>query len=102
MAVGATSAFSPTGTVALSATTASSSGLLAGWGASVAVTSSADAGVFVRFGPDISISAGNADMPVLPHSCVMLSINNVITHGAAVVQTGDGIIDVTSGDGGCL
>ena len=101
MAVGATSAFSPTGTVALSATTASSWGLLAGWGASVDVTNSADAVAFVRFGSDLSISAGNADMPVLPHSRVMLSINNVITHDAAVVQTGDGVIDLTRGDGGC-
>src|SRR5690349_3805593 len=59
------SPFRPTGTAALSASTTSSAVLLAGGGDSVVVTNTSASLAYVRFGADTTVTASNADMPVM-------------------------------------
>jgi hypothetical protein len=99
MAVGSITPFRPTGTVSLSAGTSSGAILLAGGGDSVVVTNTTASLAYVRFGADPSVSAMIADMPVLPNSRVMLSVNGLVSHAAAVLATGSGVVLFTRGDG---
>jgi hypothetical protein len=54
---------------------------------------------YVRFGSDPSVAASIADMPVLPNSRLILSVNSLITYAAAVMQSGSGNIMFSRGDG---
>lgn len=99
MSVGTTSPFRPTGTVTLSATAASASVPLTGGGDTVVVTNLAATPAYVRFGGDASVVASVTDMPVLPNSRVILSINSLIAYGAAVLSSGSGSVLFTRGDG---
>lgn len=99
MSIGASSAFRPTGTVALTAGTTSTSIQLAGGGESVVVTNATSSLAYVRFGADSSVAASSSDMPVLPNSRVMLAVNSLITFAAALLVVGSGNIAFTRGDG---
>ena len=99
MSVGTTSPFRPTGTATLGATTTSAGVQLAGGGDTVVVTNIAATTAYVRFGGDASVSASTADMPVLPNSRVILSINSLIVYAAALLGSGSGSVLFTRGDG---
>lgn len=99
MAMGSTSPFRPTGTVSLSASTNSASVQLGGGGETVVVTNLAASLAYVRFGGDSSVSATTADMPVLPNSRAMLSVNSLIGYAAAILITGTGSVLFSRGDG---
>ncbi len=99
MAIGSITPFRPTGTVTLNASTSSSAVALAGGGESVVVTNTSNSLAYVRFGADHTISATNADMPVLANSRVMLSANNLVTYAAGLLASGSGAILFTRGDG---
>lgn len=102
MSIGATSAFRPTGTVALNTITTSASIQLAGGGESVVVTNTTASLAYVRFGGDPSVTASSADMPVLPISRVVLSVNSLIAYAAAMLASGSGSVLFTRGDGSFL
>ena len=102
MPLGSTSPFRPIGTAALNASTTPASIALAGAGDSVVVTNTTGSLAYVRFGADPSVSAGQSDMPVLANSRVMLCINPLVTHGAAVLTGGTGSILFTRGEGSFL
>lgn len=102
MAIGATSAFRPTGTVAMSTGTTSTNVPLTGGGKSVVVTNPTTNLAYVRFGSDATVAASSADMPVLPASRVLLSVNSLISYAAAVLNAGTGSILFTRGDGSFL
>jgi hypothetical protein len=93
------SPFRPTGTAALSATTASAVVLLVGGGDSVVVTNTSASLAYVRFGADSTVSASNADMPVLANTRVMLAVNSLVRYAAAVLISGNGSVLFTRGDG---
>ncbi len=99
MALGSTSAFRPTGTVSIAATTTSSSVALAGGGDAVVVTNTAAGLAFVRFGTDLTVTASNADMPVLGGQRVMLAIGPFVSAAAIVLQGSSGTILISRGDG---
>ena len=99
MALGSTSPFRPTGSVSVAATTVSAASPLAGGGESVVVTNNSASVAFVRFGSDNTVSASSADMPVLPNSRVMLSINSLIGFVATALASGSGNVFFTRGDG---
>jgi len=99
MATGTTNPFSATGSVTLSATTSPSSGRLIGGGDTVVVTNSANALIFVRFGADSSVSASTSDMPILPASQSILSVNPLIQYVSVVSSGGSGNVIFTRGDG---
>ncbi len=99
MAVGSITPFRPTGTVSLSAGTSSSAVSLAGGGDTVVVTNTTASLAYVRFGGDPSVSASAADMPVMANAKVMLSVNNLVSHAAALLATGSGAVLFTRGDG---
>jgi len=99
MANGSIAPFRPTGTVSLNVGTTSATVQLAGGGSSVIVTNLASALIYVRFGSNPSVSASTGDMPVLPNSKVMLSVNNLIAYAAAVITGGSGSVLFTRGDG---
>jgi hypothetical protein len=102
MSNGTTSPFRPTATVSVNAGTTSASVQLAGGGESVVVTNPAASLAYIRFGGDPSVTASSGDMPVLPVSRVVLSVNTLITYGAAVFASGSGSILFTRGDGSVL
>jgi len=102
MSIGTTSPFRPTGTVSLNAGTTSASIQLAGGGESVVVTNPGTSLAYVRFGGDLSVTASSADMPVLPTSRVVLSVNSLITYAAAMLAGGSGSVLFTRGDGSVL
>jgi len=56
----------------------------------------------VRFGADQTVAATNADMPVLPNTRVMLSVNSLIAYAAAVLAAGSGTVLFSRGDGSFL
>ena len=85
MAIGSITPFRPTGTASLSAGTSSATVALAVGGDSIVVTNTTASLAYVRFGADPSVSASVADMPVMANSRAMLSTNNLVTHGAAVL-----------------
>ena len=99
MAIGSITPFRPTGTASLSAGTSSATVALAGGGDSIVVTNTTASLAYVRFGADPSVSASVADMPVMANSRTMLSANNLVTHGAAVLASGSGTVLFTRGDG---
>jgi hypothetical protein len=99
MAIGSITPFRPTGTVSLIAGTSSAAVLLAGGGETAVVTNTSAALAYVRFGADPSVSASTADMPVMANSKVMLSVNSLVSHGAAILASGSGAVLFTRGDG---
>jgi hypothetical protein len=102
MPVGSTSPFRPTGTALIAAGTTSASVLLAGGGDSVVVTNSTSSLAYVRFGADPSVTATSGDMPILPNSRAMLSVNSLIFYAAVLLTAGSGTILLTRGDGSYL
>jgi len=102
MAIGATSAFRPTGTVSLNAGTTSASLRLGGGGETVVVTNTTSYLAYVRFGSDATVVASTADMPVLPNSRAVLSVNPLISYVAALLTGGSGSVLFTRGDGSFL
>ena len=99
MAIGSISPFRPTGTVALAAGTTPSSVQLTGGGEAVVVTNAAAALAYIRFGADLSVAASTLDMPVLPNSRAILSVNSLIGYASAVLVSGAGNVLFTRGDG---
>jgi hypothetical protein len=99
MANGSITPFRPTGTASLSASTASASVLLVGGGDSVVVTNTSASLAYVRFGADSSVTASNADMPVMANARVMLAINSLVRYAATVLSAGSGTVLFTRGDG---
>lgn len=102
MAIGSTQPFSPAGTASLVATTSSSGLTLAGAGDTVLVTNASASVALIRFGADASVSAGPGDTPVLPNSRVLLGVNGLITHAAAVLASGSGPVFFTLGGGSSI
>ena len=102
MATGSITPFRPTGTVSLSAGTASASRSLVGGGDSVVVTNLAASVAYVSFGADASVVATIADMPIIPNTQVMLAVNDLIGYVAAVLSSGSGVVLFTRGDGSYL
>ena len=90
MAIGSITPFRPTGTVSLGASTSSVTVQLAGGGDTVVVTNPSASLAYVRFGADPSVSASAVDMPVMANSKVMLSVNGLVSHAAAVLAAGSG------------
>lgn len=99
MPLGSVSPFRPTGTVSLSVGSTSASVALAGGGDTVVVTNTSTNLVYVRFGSDPSVSARTTDMPILPSSQAILSVNDLITYAAAVSPTGTSAVLFSRGDG---
>jgi hypothetical protein len=99
MAIGSITPFRPTGTVALSASTSSTVVALAGGGETIVITNTTTSLAYIRFGADPTVSATNADMPVLANSRVMLSANSLVTYAAGVLVSGTGVVLFTRGDG---
>lgn len=99
MAIGSITPFRPTGTVALNASTSSSAVALGGGGESVIVTNTSNSLAYIRFGADPTVSATNADMPVLANSRVMLAANSLVTYAAGLLASGSGTVLFTRGDG---
>ena len=99
MPVGSVSPFRPVGTTSISATGSSSNVLLAAGGDTVVVTNASASLAYVRFGADSTVAASTSDMPVLPNSVVILSVNSLITHAAAITPSGSGTILFSRGDG---
>jgi hypothetical protein len=102
MAIGSINPFRPTGTVSLDVGMVSATVQLTGGGDSVVVTNPTASLAYVRFGADPSVSASSVDMPVMANSKVMLSVNFLVGHAAAVLEAGDGSILFTRGDGSFL
>jgi hypothetical protein len=102
MAIGATSAFRPTGTVSLNAGTTSANLPLAGGGETVVVTNTSAYLTYVRFGADATVVASSSDMPVLPSSRAVLAVNSLISYAAACLTSGSGNVLFTRGDGSFL
>ncbi len=102
MSIGSTMPFRPTGTVILSASTASSNVPLIGGGESVVVTNTSSSLAYIRFGADGTLIASAADMPVLPNSHIMLGVNSLISYAAAILTSGSGSVLLTRGDGSYL
>jgi hypothetical protein len=99
MPSGSITPFRPTGTATLSATTSSAAVALAGGGDSVVVTNTTASLAYVRFGSDATVSASNADMPIMANSQVMLAVNFLVTYAAVILATGSGTLMFTRGDG---
>ena len=99
MPVGSVSPFRPVGTTSISATSSSSNALLVMGGDTVVVTNPSASLVYVRFGADSTVSASTSDMPILPNSRVILAVNSLITHVAAITPSGSGTILFSTGDG---
>lgn len=102
MPLGSVSPFRPTGTVSISVGNVSSNALLSGGGDSVVVTNPTSALAFIRFGSDPTVTASSVDMPILAGSRVILSVNSLITHAAAISPSGTGSIFFSRGDGSFL
>lgn len=103
MAIGSIMPFGPTGTVSVAAVaTGSVNTSLAGGGDSVVVTNTTASLAYVRFGADPGVTATTADMPVLPNSKVMLSVNALIGYGAVILASGSGTVLLTRGNGSYL
>jgi hypothetical protein len=102
MAIGSTQPFLPAGTATLQAAATSASLALAGAGDTVLVTNATASVAFVRFGADLSVTAGPSDTPVLPNSRVLLGVNGLITCAAAVLASGSGPVFFTLGGGSSI
>lgn len=99
MPLGSISPFRPTGTVNVTAGSTSVNVPLSGGGDSVVVTNITNAVAYIKFGSDNAITASIVDMPILPNSKLILSINRLITYAAAVIPSGTGSIMFSRGDG---
>jgi hypothetical protein len=99
MPLGSVSPFRPTGTVSVSVGNVSSNVLLSGGGDSVVVTNPTTALAYIRFGSDSTTAATTVDMPVLPSSRLILSVNSLIRYVAAISPAGSGSILFSRGDG---
>ena len=99
MPLGSVSPFRPTGTVSVSVGIVSTNTPLSGGGDSVVVTNSSNSLAYVRFGSDPTVAATTADMPILATSRLILAVNSLITHVAAISSSGTGIILFSRGDG---
>ncbi len=99
MATGSIKPFVPSSTASLASTTTSSNVALSIGGDSVVVTNAAATIAYVRFGSDGTVVASATDMPVLPNSRVLLALNPLISHAAAVLVSGAGNVLFTRGDG---
>jgi hypothetical protein len=99
MPLGSISPFRPTGTVSVSISNVSANAPLTGGGDSVVVTNPSTALAYIRFGADASVVASTSDMPILPGNRVILSVNSLITFGAAVAPSGSGSVLFSRGDG---
>jgi hypothetical protein len=99
MALGTTSPFRPAGTVGLTVGSVPVNIAIEGSGESIVVTNTTNGLIYVRFGSDASVMATTADMPVLPASRVILSVNRLITHAAAFSPTSSGLVLFSIGDG---
>ena len=99
MATGSITPFRPTGTASLSASTSSAAVLLVGGGDSAVVTNTSASLAYIRFGSDPSVSASNADMPVMGNARIMLAANDLVRYAAAVLAAGSGLVLFTRGDG---
>lgn len=102
MPLGSVSPFRPIGTTSLSAASTSTNAPLTNGGESVVVTNPSNTLVFIKFGADPSLTASTSDMPVLPNSKVILSVNSLITYVAAVAPSGTGSILFSRGDGSVI
>ena len=99
MPLGSVSPFRPTGTVSVSVRSVSTNMLLSGGGDSVVVTNTTASLVYAKFGSDPSLTASALDMPILPNSRLILSVNSLITYAAAISPSGSGIVLFSRGDG---
>ncbi len=99
MPIGSVSPFRPTGTVSLAASGTSSNTPLTGGGDTVVATNISSALAYVKFGSDATAVATTSDMPVLPNSRAVLSVNNLISYVAAIMPSGSGSILFSRGDG---
>jgi hypothetical protein len=102
MPIGSISPFRPTGTVSIAASAVSSNVPLTGGGETVVVTNTSSVLGYVRFGSDATVAATTTDMPILPSSRLILSINSLITRAAAITPSGSGTILFSRGDGSIL
>jgi hypothetical protein len=99
MPLGSVSPFRPTGTVTLSAGAISANVVLSGGGDSVVVTNTSSSLAYVRFGSDPTLEAAATDMPVLAGTCMILSVNSLISYAAAISPSGSGNVLFSRGDG---
>jgi hypothetical protein len=99
MPLGSIGPFRPTGTVSLSISNVSVNAPLVGGGDSVVVTNPSNALAYIGFGADSTVVASMSDMPVLAGGRVILSVNSLITHAAAVAPSGSGSVLFSRGDG---
>ena len=99
MPLGSVSPFRPTGTVSVSVGSASTNTRLSGGGDAVVVTNTTNSLTYVRFGSDSTVAASTADMPVLAAGRLILAVNSLISHAAAISPAGSGIILFSRGDG---
>lgn len=99
MPLGSVSPFRPTGTVSVSVGSASTNARLAGGGDSVVVTNTTSALAYIKFGSDPTVTASTIDMPILPTSRMILSVNSLISYAAGISPSGSGIILFSRGDG---
>jgi hypothetical protein len=99
MPLGSVSPFRPTGSIGLSVGVVSTNVALAGGGDTIVVTNPSANLAFIRFGADATVIATTSDMPVLPNSNVILSVNSLIKFAAALTSSGTGSILFSRGDG---
>jgi hypothetical protein len=99
MPLGSVSPFRPTGTISVSVGSVSANARLSGGGDSIVVTNTTTALAYIRFGSDSTVAASIADMPILPTSRLLLSVNSLISYAAAISPSGSGTILFTRGDG---
>jgi hypothetical protein len=102
MPLGSVSPFRPTGTMSVSVGSVSTNAPLSGGGDSVVVTNTTSALVYIRFGSDPTVVASTADMPILPGSKLILSVNSLISYAAAISPSGSGSVLFSRGDGSFL
>ncbi len=102
MPLGSVSPFRPTGTVSVPVGNVSAAIALSGGGDSVVVTNTTSALAFIRFGSDPSVTASGGDMPILAGSCLILSVNSLISYAAAICPSGSGSIFFSRGDGSLI
>lgn len=102
MPLGSVSPFRPTGTVSVSVGSATTNARLSGGGDAVVVTNTTNSLAYIRFGSDPTVAASTADMPILPSSRLILSVNSLISYAAAISPAGTGLILFSRGDGSFL
>jgi hypothetical protein len=102
MPLGSVSPFRHTGTVGVAVGNVSATAALIGGGDAVVVTNTAANLAYVRFGSDPTVAASTADMPILAGSQVILSVNSLISHAAAISPSGSGNVLFSRGDGSII